>query len=270
MALHVALGRLQKLAGPDARVTASAEGVWRWQWTGHYTGVWDAAGTGPLPLAWLVSGTESNPADLPVVGSDAIELVGAASSGTSADIRAPRGAILSNDVPGQTGAVRVGDYAWWVGDEGVKAAVAQADRTTEITYAPFDAVELRRRIRQQLSLGAGAVDASGEPVFEPRDEVNASVVSKIIAASQLAFLMRPDGTTAVGPDAVRQNFPNWTTGASAVLATTKPGGLRRDLSLRPDLLGPAFAAWMDYCELHGGPRPGVAVNFTVLSGGQSR
>lgn len=246
MALRIALGRLQKFAGPDARVTATAEAFGGGDGRSHYTGVWDAAGTGPEPLTWLVSGSESDLPDLLSGSTDAIELVGAATSGTGGDVMAPRRAIFADDVPGQTEAVRVGDYAWWVGDEGVKAAAVQADRTDEIAYAPFDSPELRRRIRQQLTLGAGPVEGSGESVFEPRDTVNAPVVEKIIAASQLAFLFRPDGTTAVGSDAVRQNFNHWSAGASAVLATTKPGGLRQDLSLRPDLLGPALAAWTDY------------------------
>jgi len=43
-----------------------------------------------------------------------------------------------------------------------------------------------------------------------------------------------------------------------VLANTQAGGLRQDLSLKPDLLGGAFAAWADYKKALEDPRsPGA-------------
>lgn len=248
MALTIALGRLQKFAGPDGRVTATAEAFRSDNGASHYTGVWNAANPGATPLTWLVSGSEgANPLGVTSAGSgEAVELVGAGTSVTANDVMAPKQAVIANDVPGQAGATVVGNYAWWVGDQGVKAPVSLADRTGEITYAPYDAVELRRRIRQQVALGAGPADATGQTEFEPRDAANTPLSPKVLMTGQLALLRRPDGVTPVGSDTVRRNFFVWSADNCAVLAATKPGGLRQDLSLKPELLGSAFAAWADY------------------------
>lgn len=248
LALNLAVGRVQKFAGPDARVTATAEAFGGGAGSRHWTGVWDATTAGAQPLTWLVSGNEgANPlASTPGDSRDMVELGGVHSSGTASDITAPRQAIRGGGAPGQGDATIIGHYAWWVGDEGVKADVALADRTEEITYAPFDAAELRRRIRQQIALGAGPAEADGASSFEPRDAGNAPLAAGITAASQLAFFHQPDGATAVGPDQVWRHFHDWSPENRAVLARTNPGGLRQDLSLVPGLLGPAFAAWADY------------------------
>jgi len=248
LALNLAIGRLQKFAGPDNRVTATAEGFGGDLGTSHYTGVWDAMQPDPTPLTWLVSGNEGvNALALsPSVTSGGVELVGASSAGRAGDVTAPRQPILANGLPGQSDAQVVGHYAWWVGDEGVKADVTLADRTAELSSAPFDSSESRTRLRQQMTLGAGPVDATGAAIFEPRDATNAPRVAKLTAATQMVFLRRPDGVTPLGADLSRQYFQDWSAGNCAVLAQTQPGGLRRDLSRQPELLGPAFAAWADY------------------------
>jgi Tfp pilus assembly protein PilX len=258
LALNLALGRLQKFAGPDPRVTATAEGFGGDGGTAFYTGVWDALNEDPAPLTWLVSGNENDPAVTPAADSDTVELVGAGSAGLPAQVLAPRREIFSGDVPGQTGTATVGHYAWWVGDEGVKASVTLADRTGGITYAPFDAAELRQRIQQNVTGGAGPADDSGAPVFEPREPVNASLGPKTLTTGQLEYYQRSDGTAHLGLDIVRQNFPNWTPDAQAVLAATNPGGLRQDLSTRPDLLGPAFVAWANYANYMENPAAPVS------------
>jgi hypothetical protein len=142
----------------------------------------------------------------------------------------------------------IGRYAWWVGDQGVKAPVAIADRESSIDFAPYDSAELRSRIRQQIPLGAGATDAStGEPIFEPRDENNATLVTaeRIAVTNQLAFA-RSTSNAQLGLARVQQNFHAWSPNNLAVLADTKNGGLRQDLSIKPDLLGVSFAAWTNY------------------------
>lgn len=259
LALNVALGKLQEHAGPDTRVTATAE-----HFAGtdaqkrHYTGVWPsdpAATTTPLaPFVWLASGVAE-----PGNGVDKITariestapqviMVGAKSDGSTAanatvvelqDIRVP-------GVPGQTGSgTPIGRYAWWVGDQGVKAPVAVPDNTDAIAFAPYDSAELRSRVRQQLAIGAGAADAtSGEPVFEPRDSNNAPLVAnqKIVATNQLAFV-RSGSNAQLGLGTLQRYFHTWSPNNFSVLADSRRGGLRQDLSLEPTLLGSAFAAW---------------------------
>ena len=276
LALNVALGQLQKNAGPDTRVTATAQNFDGIDGTRHYTGVWNtdpAVTTTPgTPVTWLVSGnelTQPNPdPDAPVgstvpaplaitpalPGTGTVDLVGRNSTGSTtrtADyVIAPLTDIKTNGVPGMPPAASttIGRYAWWVGDQGVKAPVALPDTSSAATFAPYDSAELRNRIRQQLSLGAGATEASsGAPLFEPRDNNNANLVAdqKVAASNQLAFL-RTTSNAQVGLARVRQNLHAWSPNNFAVLANTKSGGLRQDLSLDPTLLGGAFAAWANY------------------------
>ena len=60
-ALNLAVGRLQRFAGPDRRVTAHAEITADGAAQPCWTGVWDAAAASGGPLTWLVSGNETNP-----------------------------------------------------------------------------------------------------------------------------------------------------------------------------------------------------------------
>ena len=247
MALQLALGRLQKFAGPDPRVTATAEAFGGGPGSRHFTGVWDARASGSTPLTWLVSGNEgTNPlAVSPGEATAAVELVGDNTSGVANDVRAPLQSIVSGSVPGQTGSVVTGHFAWWVGDQGVKAAVALSDSIGAAADTPD---EVPRWIRQQVGSGAGPADMTGTTVFEPRDAGNAPRVSRVIDFRQLAFLRLPDDASVVGSNLVREHFHSWSATNEAVLALTNPGGLRRDLSANPGLLGPAFAAWADFAR----------------------
>ena len=243
LALDVALAQLQKHAGPDTRVTATADSFGGSSSTRHYAGVWDATASGADPVAWLVSGNEINPlARTPTApGASTVELVGRQTTGTANAVLAPLVALTSVGVPGQAGATAatIGRYAWWIGDQGVKAPVGLRDSTDGVDYAPFDSPELRSRIRQQISLGAGPAN------FEPRDDVNALLVPNLKAANQLAFL-RASGGTAVGLAALQANFAAWSPTNFNVLADTTGTGLKRDLSIDPSLLGASAQAWLDY------------------------
>lgn len=245
LALDVALAQLQKHAGPDTRVTATADSFGGSSSTRHYAGVWDANASGADPVSWLVSGNEINPlARTPTApGAGTVELVGRQTTGEPTPVLAPLVALTSVGVPGQAGATvaTIGRYAWWIGDQGVKAPVGLRDTTDGVDYAPFDSAELRSRIRQQISLGAGPTN------FEPRDAVNALLVPNLKAANQLAFLRTPGGT-AVGLAALQANYAAWSPNNFNVLADTAGTGLRRDLSIDPSLLGASVQAWLDYAS----------------------
>jgi hypothetical protein len=245
LALDVALAQLQKHAGPDTRVTASAESFGGSSSTRHYAGVWDATSSGADPVAWLVSGNEINPlARTPTApGTGTVELVGRQTTGTANAVLAPLVALTSVGVPGQAGstAATIGRYAWWIGDQGVKAPVGLRDTTDGVDYAPFDSAELGSRIRQQIALGAGPAN------FEPRDAVNSLLVPNLKAANQLAFLRTPGGTP-VGLATLQANYAAWSPNNFNVLADTAGTGLRRDLSIDPSLLGASVQAWLDYAS----------------------
>jgi hypothetical protein len=155
-----------------------------------------------------------------------------------------------------------------VGDQGVKAPVAVGDPTalaSNFNYDPYKSPETLSRIRQQISLGAGALNlALTAPQLEPRDRNNATLVANgnLLAANQLAFLKAASSTGAAAPTtaavigltAVQQNFHAWSPNNFNVLANTKTGGLRQDLSLDPTLLGDTFAAWANYSSYWEDPK----------------
>jgi hypothetical protein len=261
LALNVALGQLQKNAGPDQRVTATGKSFGGMGSAKHYTGVWNAVDSGTTPMTWLVSGSEiptNTATTLPsLTARNSIQLVGQHTSGMLVDdyVSAPLVPIPAVTVPGKSGTTTVGNYAWWIGDQGVKAAVGVPDETNSLVYAPFDSDELRSRISQQISIGGGAAalvsDTAGNPaanpVFEIRDADNQPLVrnQKILVYGQLAFL-KSDSNTPIGLTGISPNFQRWSPNNYAVLANTKLGGLRQDLSVDPALLGASFAAWANY------------------------
>jgi Tfp pilus assembly protein PilX len=244
LALDVALAQLQKNSGPDQRVTATAESFGGVNGTRYYTGVWNNEDPAAAP-AWLTSGLEAGLVNVTAAppAAQRVELVGVNTSGlgNANNVVARLMPITTVGVPGQAGATAatIGRYAWWIGDQGVKAPVGLRDTTDGVDYAPFDSAELRSRIRQQISLGAGPAN------FEPRDAVNALLVPNLKAANQLAFLRAPGGT-AVGLAALQANYSAWSANNFNVLADTAGTGLKRDLSIDPSLLGASAQAWLDY------------------------
>lgn len=162
-ALEIAIGELQKYAGPDSRVTARADilddpdnpGQLENPWL---TGVWDTANTNSLP-AWLISGNEAfdlrgvtrgsgplvpsmyssdylNPFQaLPTPdddGSNTVWLLHRPEDGEpipETSVWAPKVPFVATGLPGFGDTPRVtGHYAYWIADEGVKASVGQIDR----------------------------------------------------------------------------------------------------------------------------------------------
>ena len=261
--MQVALAQLQRHAGPDQRATATAASFGGVNGTRYYTGVWGPDGSGPL--TWLVSGNEFataatgndqspalavTPASAPPAAR-AMDLVARGTTSTTNRaqfVSVPLQDLRARGLPGAPNAEAIyGRYAWWVGDEGVKAPVAVPDTSGTLTAAPYDSADLRGRVRQQLAVGAGAASTGGSPVFEPRDGNNAPLVAgdRVLTASQLGFL-RNSANGQLGLAVQRANYHVWSPNNLAVLADSRRGGLRQDLSLAPGLLGSAFAAWTNY------------------------
>jgi hypothetical protein len=246
LALDVALTQLQKHSGPDQRVTATAESFGGVNGTRYYTGVWNNDDPAAAP-AWLTSGLEAGTVNVTAAppAAQRVELVGVNTSGldNANNVVARLMPITTVGVPGQAGATAatIGRYAWWIGDQGVKAPIGLRDTADGVDYAPFDSAELRSRIRQQISLGAGPAN------FEPRDAGNALLVPNLKAANQLAFLRTPGGGP-VSLAALQANYAAWSPNNFNVLADTAGTGLRRDLSIDPSLLGASVQAWLDYAS----------------------
>jgi hypothetical protein len=297
MALNIAIGQLQKYAGPDARISAQASAVDRAAANPWFTGIWSANTPGVAPLAWLVSGNEVNPllvgpeidlgrtsaasaeplildaAGLALNGPgtakpNTVRLVGAGSArrggGGLADgsVVVP-GVPINLTPPGFASAKTVGRYAYWVGDQGVKASIGLPDRTGEVNYPPWVTSAMddqRGRIRQQIATAPSyfrnvANDRCG---FDPLDAQNDPLRHRLLEINQCQFLT-PVATNAPLSGFLREHYHDFTVRAVSVQANTLPDsqahrGLLRDLSAQPALLGNAFAAFVNYPAYMEAPR----------------
>ncbi len=219
--------------------------------------------------AWLVSGNETTatftpstaPAGLAVTSdATADTIVGAAdadypsgrpyrilvgknttgaTNATHLDrfVTAPQVPIKSTASPGLGGAsTTIGNYAWWIGDEGVKARANLID-----TYAGTSTDEAHR-IRLQ-SAQRPALEAMTEPGTTD-DQLglapfgtaltNNNDLTKVISQDQLATLEN----SAVFRSQLKKRWHDLSVTSRGVLTDTKNGGLRHDLSYlltRPDL-----------------------------------
>lgn len=133
LGLNLGLSELQRLAGNDAVVTgmAGVVGIPAKDSLRQWCGVWNSSGSN---VTWLASGALSQ--STPAIRSDLtrIRLVSNGSVGTPTDSTEQEpvevGKIPLQAVDSTTDAVTtIGNFAYWVGDEGVKlsAAIAAAE-----------------------------------------------------------------------------------------------------------------------------------------------
>jgi len=123
LALMLAIGELQKHAGPDQRVTARADILGDDNFdpsTRFWTGVWDTTDPTASPT-WLVSGADASPRIAPAV--PITMEVGFSAAINNSD---QSNNFLPTQVPAQD--LDHGQYAWWISDEGIKAATSVNER----------------------------------------------------------------------------------------------------------------------------------------------
>lgn len=247
LGLNVALGRLQELAGPDQRVTATADIVaGSDESKRHWVGVWDGAfnidpnsTSFQTPRGWLVSGAAPDGAAgvtgplAAGAGNQIEELVGAGSVDTSvpgAAVSAETEPIKVVSVPGladNPAGHEVGRFAWWVGDEGVKARVNLVDPWAESTD-----VDIRRRSliiaqRSGVERVSSGIGDSLADIFP----VNESGLERVVSLEQLPFAHADDGAREVLHATARHRFHDLSAASFSVLADPARGGLKRDLTM---------------------------------------
>ena len=236
LALMMALGELQRQAGPDTRATANASilgesGVANPHWTGIWStrskdggridqrddavgGLRDVRGASwdreTESLGWLVSGTETAQlSPRAALSAGAVELLGPGTVGRAAAgerVSAPRVRVQST-------ADGSGGYAWWVGDLGVKANVATPDAFEARTPNPSNPAD-GGWFRLMTSQEADASDLASGPIDAP--------VKRRLASERTAGLLDRDAAAA--------GFHDFTTFSEGVLADMAEGGLKRDLT----------------------------------------
>lgn len=217
--LERALGDLQRQAGPDRCATARAaflEGVDANR--SHWTGVWRAGEVAPV---WLVSSPPDLAPDpratawrspVTLVGPATVEVTGPPADDPdvirveSVPLTVPRAGY-----PGWLAAEdpAIGRFAYWVGDESAKVAVAVADDRLETTG--FDGSARWPRTEPGLFWGG----------LDPHDPALDGALSKALVYSQLGYV-----DPAFSPTWLRRNHPRTTLRSLGVIADATDGGLR--------------------------------------------
>jgi len=270
-AMGRALGELQRLAGPDQRVTGTAElldavpetgeieGVAQPSWTGVWASTWDDPSSDEVEagliifrdlgsqslvdrrasepvgepgwkaeraLSWLVSGNEGrgsgdpgrhDPRSVDVGSHGMVRLVSARAGehGEVPAVWAPAVELASGEGRG-SGVLR---YAYWVGDEGVKARVggAHPDRHAQ-PGGVGGAAGYRRMV---AAAGAGRGVGEGWPEWDAGEH------NRLVTPEQLLLVGAGEG---LDQGWVRSKFHDITGVGHGVLADVREGGLKRDLT----------------------------------------
>ena len=246
MALMIALGELQKAAGPDQRVSATAtiigssnnpyttgteaqDGRKRW------VGVWDTSGYSPADpdnktfVRWLVSGDEAGvdaiaDARTAPAADDVVLFEGADDAGT---VSVPKVEVA-------TTSSNTSYYAYWVEDEGVKV---------DLAWNEGSFTDASREQAARLAASPGPDHAVFEGPFStgvtyPLESGSGYIddLQKAMSTADMPLVM---SSTTDQSDWLRENRHDMSFGSRGVMADVKKGGLRRDLSLAFEMDGTA-------------------------------
>jgi Tfp pilus assembly protein PilX len=256
MAMNIALGRLQQLAGPDQRVTGTADLIaGRDTKKKNWTGIWDTrtATSGTL-LGWLVSGTTATgttgvtSALSAAAGNSLVDLVGINTNGTNNDVdnvKVETQPVKATGVPGldPATAYTVGNFAYWVGDEGVKAKVSLTDpwespsQALKTATGISDATAAIYRFVGAHRNGIEGVSSTGvdtattdklDTAYPATDSTFKSALPKVMSRGQLA-LANSAGQAALN-SAAKARFHDLTASSFSVMSNVADGGLKKDLT----------------------------------------
>lgn len=183
LGLGVALGELQRYAGDDRSVTgmAGVAGVPAGpnSPTRQWCGVWNDSG---VLLTWLASRRNAGLVPVASVPPDSVRLVGANSVGNSAGTDAENREFVFADklvvtqIQPDVGSVQLGDYAYWVGDEGVKlSAVVPAANAALPGVAP--AIDEIIPALSPAAPGLGSVLVFNQLAFVPTTPLSATALA---------------------------------------------------------------------------------------------
>ncbi|AHF94416.1 hypothetical protein OPIT5_15005 [Opitutaceae bacterium TAV5] len=264
--LNLAIGQLQKYAGSDQAVTARADIDPANTGNPFWTGVWDAGPPDPLnashaappvssaPMVWLVSGNEINgvalkpdaaPVADPAPGNDNVwllrtllgqDLAPDITGGHPQDGRIKLAKSLitlpANQVPGfgggNTTPIGIGAFAWWVGDEGIKAKINLDDPWRGEAADSGEAAWRRHAApRPGIDLLANAPVLAS--VFTNTTDAFETLRSRLITYTQIPMLHAALATSGAMAQTAHASH-DLTTDGHGVLSDTLHGGLRRDLT----------------------------------------
>ena len=196
---------------------------------------WSAAGLDPAAPAGWSGGQTYADLEIKAAGQKAVLLVGPATAGVdpvAGEIATERYVVAplrDIDVPsasvglGATGDTTVGRYAWWVGDEGLKASYALADphagQTDPVASAPA-------RVRLMSAARSGIELVPGWQDYPDANDTQADVKFDRVLDLQQAPML----TASLTAENRRAGFHDFTRLSNGLLTDTLRGGLRRDLT----------------------------------------
>ena len=288
--LNIALGQLQRYVGPDLRMT-SAAAITSPVRNGHFAGIWTppAAGGTPAITTWLVSGNEgTNPLAMTPAGAPDPTTTASASevflvdsnsvSTTTERVKLAKQPIqvAATSVPGlgaTAGTVTVGNYAYWVADQGVKVSAALYDQSDDLLYdnsagtvtATSPAAgdnwstdgDKRARLRQlaQPRPRTEKVFAG----FDPDATATRTKLRHVLTSSQLPF-----ADAVVTSANLKTQFHHVTALSEAVLVdlSSGTGRLRQDLSDTPDLAAASETALRAFLRTRPSSVTGLQATYT--------
>lgn len=219
MAMMIAIGELQKYAGPDQRVTATAgmedDSYPNPQWMGVWNTEIDKKS--PDAMKWLVSGDNLKPQ---------IDSLDAKNSALFASVPKsdPSRKELRAQLVNVQGEKFNGRFGYWVGDEGVKARV---DVSSPIEKIPSNEVA-RKTARALAPQEAGLLKFDSDPMWAKFDPAQSFDRSSLISLGTVAVAT----TGSLAPREVPKHYFNdLTTGGVGLPVNVKGGGIKTDLSV---------------------------------------
>lgn len=249
LAMQLAIGELQEHLGPDQRTSANAglvDSSYEKK-NPNWVGAWNTEGGF---RNWLVSGNENTtiagkpendapaPAHSPgtslaTAGSTApgVFLVGKHSAGSDTGDHVTAPAVeLKSSLSGKP----EGRYAWWVGDEGVKANMAAT--VLELPDASAGTAG-------KMQFLASSPNRGFPTLGKPWDEWLPDGSKSILESTEGKFVSRRQIPLADAglSDEEKKRFHDFTVSSAGVMSDSRYGGLKKDLSIAFEIPERSFA-----------------------------
>jgi len=267
LGMQLALGQLQQFSGPDQRVTARSDlfdqtssyrpGMEAQPDKSKWTGVWDSETfheTDPTQkkfAGWLVSGIEADALTRVESITDAftgetVQVVGTGSVAVGDEVVVEKVPVSNSNL----------EFAWWVGDEGVKARFDQLD-----PYRGSAVPEERRlasREGQRLAMELLEVDGAhlGDTAFPAGSPAFEILLEKVTDSPQVALIGAGTAEEDTYKTLAKERFHDISLHSAGVLADVKNGGLRQDLSLAFEM---DYDDWVDSGFVNAHPNAEVSL-----------
>ncbi|WAC18653.1 hypothetical protein OVA24_15580 [Luteolibacter sp. SL250] len=221
MALMLAIGHLQKEAGPDQRVTGTAEIIGS-EANPYWTGVWRAGieNKNSQPT-WLVSGSNPDPENTLDDANSAVLARPPSSEPGRKELRAEYVTVQGKQLDGR--------YAYWVGDEGTKVRIDLGNPEKVTGY------ERVGRSQSPREPGFAAFDRKHRNMWAGFDsDYNDSVDRRTLVSMGTVALAAKDSGDLDRDEIPKYYFNDLTTGGFGLPVNVRDGGMKKDLSLLLD------------------------------------